>query len=402
MRFNTAFLLLALVSVLMAAQPASSVQTSGSSIDISIAKYEPLPAEPARYVDVWLMAENTGDSDSSEVFVEFTQNFPFSVGAGGNTTGSFGTIPAHSSVVKKFRFVVDANAPQGAAHLDIKYSRGEIELKKTLELQIRTREALLSVASAKTDPEEVEAGSKAKVIMALENLAGTPLQDIVVRLDFSGKTFSPLDSVSERRLYQLLPQEKTTMVFDVISDPSAESGVYRIPVMITYADASGSNYTKSGLVGVILNSPPELDTNIETKDALLVGIAQNVVFSVSNTGPSKVKFLSLTLMPANYTIIGRAKEYLGNLDPDDFETAEFKVFLPKDSGKADFKIRLDYRDAFNKDLSETRTLSVPIYSEAQLSGFGMGTQSGYGTTLLVLLALLTAYYFFRRSKKKRA
>ncbi|MCK4555642.1 MAG: LPXTG cell wall anchor domain-containing protein, partial [Candidatus Aenigmarchaeota archaeon] len=72
------------------------------------------------------------------------------------------------------------------------------------------------------------------------------------------------------------------------------------------------------------------------------------------------------------------------------------------SSQQDFKIKLEYRDAFNNEVYETRTLSVPVYTESDLSEFGLGTNGNSNTTIIVVAVLALAYYIYRRRKKKKA
>ncbi|MCK5334194.1 MAG: LPXTG cell wall anchor domain-containing protein, partial [Candidatus Aenigmarchaeota archaeon] len=254
-------------------------------------------------------------------------------------------------------------------------------------------------------PKVISAGSNAKIFIGLENLAATLFQNVVVKLDFLGTAFTPIDSASEKRISAIAAGGSSTFFYDIISDPSTESGVYQIPITITYSDTAGNDYTKEGIIGLVVDTSPTLDLNIETRDPIILNKAQGIIFSISNTGPSNVKFLTLhVLSDNNYTTIGRTKEYLGNLDPDDFETAEFTIYPthPSASGQQDFKILLEYRDAFNNEVHETRTLSVPVYTEADLSEFGLGTNGNSNTTIIVVAVLALAYYLYRRRKKKKA
>ncbi len=396
----------AMYMVLVFSGTAYSETVTGSAVEVSVAKYEPYPAEPARYVDIWLQIQNTGLRDANDFFIEFSQNFPFSIESGESSSVVVGTIPAAGTIIKKFRFLVDANAPTGTAELTLRYGTGTVMIEKTLEIEVRAKDALLSITSTSTEPKIISAGSDAKIFIGLENLAETLFQNVVVKLDFLGTAFTPIDSASEKRISAIAAGGSSTFFYDIISDPSTESGVYQIPITITYSDTAGNNYTKSGIIGIVVDTPPSLDLNIETKDPILSNKAQDLIFSISNTGPSNVKFLTVHILQDNsYSIIGRAKEYLGNLDPDDFETAEFTIYTsrPSASGQQDFKIKLEYRDAFNNEVQETRTLSVPLYTESELAEFGLGSNgSSSNTTIAVVVVIALAYYLYRRRKKRKA
>ena len=67
--FSTVLLLLSLaVNPIMA--------SASSQIDFTLLRYEPMPVEPGKYVNVFIKVENPGNTRTNEITLEFVDNYP--------------------------------------------------------------------------------------------------------------------------------------------------------------------------------------------------------------------------------------------------------------------------------------------------------------------------------------
>ena len=114
---------------------------------------------------------------------------------------------------------------------------------------------------------------------------------------------------------------------------------------------------------------------------------------------SNIKFLTARLQQTDeYVIVNSPESYIGKVDSDDYETAEFQLSLTK---KADDTVELpvvmDYRDGNNKAYSKGVSLTLVRHTPAEL-----GTKSGgLGITIVVLLVIGAAGWFAWKRRKKR-
>ena len=98
-----------------------------------------------------------------------------------------------------------------------------------------------------------------------------------------------------------------------------------------------------------------------------------------------MKFTSLTLSNSeNYDVISKSRVYVGNLKPDDFETAEFNIYV-KSPGT--LKVNIEYKDTFNNDYSETRELTLPVYDNNLINKYGLITTESNGQIVTFILLL---------------
>ena len=72
---------------------------------------------------------------------------------------------------------------------------------------------------------------------------------------------------------------------------------------------------------------PELNIALEESELTQIGDSGKVIIRFVNIGLTEIKFLIATLQPsANYEILSTNTAYIGDVSPDDFETAEFNIY----------------------------------------------------------------------------
>ncbi|MBU0459204.1 MAG: hypothetical protein KJ771_00180, partial [Nanoarchaeota archaeon] len=91
------------------------------------------------------------------------------------------------------------------------------------------------------------------------------------------------------------PGEKVTLEYNILAYPDANSRVYKIPLIITYNDALGTNYTKNNVIGLMVGSDPDLLINLDATDIYNRGGSGEITFSIINKGVTDVKFLTTIL-----------------------------------------------------------------------------------------------------------
>ncbi|MEM4245554.1 MAG: hypothetical protein QXR60_05125, partial [Candidatus Nanoarchaeia archaeon] len=182
----------------------------------------------------------------------------------------------------------------------------------------------------------------------------------------------------------------------------AESKAYQIPIEITYYDQLGNAYAKNNTIGLLVGAEPSFTLNLESADVFESGTRGKITISLSNTGPSQLKFVTLEILPTDdYTILSNSKSYLGNLDPDDFETSEYTIYVNK-KGELPIKLKVTYKDSYNNDKEYVGEVKLKVYSYFEVRKYGLRTG---GTSILVyivyLLLIIFAYLTFKEWRKER-
>ncbi len=405
---NTNFVLYLLVLSIIFVSGISFADSGASAIYLSIAKYEPFPAEAGQYVDIWFKVQNTGSGASDGVTLELLPKFPFSLESGG-ALQSLGPVPSGSEVLVKYRVKIDEKATAGDNLLQLRYMPTTLStwVTKDVDIFIQAHDAVLSISNISAF--EMAPGNAQTLSLSLENLADTYLRDISVSLDFSSTTlpFAPVDSVNEKRIVSMPSKGTADISFNILTSPDATSGLYKVPITLKYSDITNKNYTRQYILGFVVNSMPDFQTGLQKYDALTEGSTGTVTISVSNTGPGAIKFMTMDLIPSDgYEIFGEQSIYLGNLNPDDYQTGSFKIYVKQgvlgEAKNLPLKISLKYRDGLNNMYSKDLTLDMRVYTPSEIKTYGLAPASGSSTTIYIIIAILAIYYGYKKFFKKKS
>ncbi len=381
------------------AYPVSRVDDA--AILVQEIKYEPYPASPGRYVDVWLKIENFGSRDATDFTIELLPEFPFSLDSNEDAVKTFGTILAHQTVLVKYKVRIAEKAVEGSNYLKFRYKTalGEKWKDGVVDIFIRTSDANIAVSSIKA--ERIAQGVATPIEIELQNLADSTLNDINVKLDLSGDVpLVPISSTNEQKIYKLFIGERKAVVFNLMALPDAKSGVYKVPIEITFKDGTGSNYTKSGIIGLVIGEEPDLSVIVDKAGIYKTGETGNIVIKFTNKGLSDIKLLNVIMKPSeNYDIISPAEVYIGNIDSDDYESAEFRIKAKRSQkGIVNLVLELQYLDSNNQRYD--KEISVPLKI---ISADKLGVKQGSSLGLLITAAAIVVigYFAYKKWEKKR-
>jgi hypothetical protein len=268
----------------------------------------------------------------------------------------------------------------------------------------------LSIKEVESFPQEIMPGETATISIEIENTLGEDVTNVNVKLDLSDKEgepvfpFAPYQSSSERFIEELDDGEDETFEFEIIALPTTSSGIYKIPVEITYLDEEGKQGESEGLISLIVNSNVELKVFSE-ESILIRGKESTLSIKVINSGLSDIKFAYLiTEGVAGIQFVSETEQYIGDIDSDDFDNIEYQVYVsPNAPSLISFPILLKYKDATNKEFEEERGVTVRVYSlkEAQERGF-VKKPSYFIFVGIGLAVLLFIGYRIRKKRKLKA
>jgi len=372
----------------------------------------PDPAEPGSYVEIRFKLENLGGAKSKDVTVEILPKYPFSLEQGDSQIRKVGSLYSRQigeyGVVVYYKLRIDKNAVEGKNQIYLRYmaeENGGWHLLGPYEIRLQTHDSILSVESSITEPEIIKPGDNAKLKLKLKNSADSIIQDIKVKLDLSSVPFATIGSTNEKSFYQMGSKEETEIEFNLVAESDASSKVYKIPIDLRYSDYLGNNYVKNTSFGVLVGASPELVAILESSDIYKAKSKGNIVFKFINKGLAKIKFLNVKIGNNNdFELLSPSEVYVGNIDSDDYETFESKIYL-KDTKKERiiFPLALEYYDSNNKKYSEEVKLELKLFSEKEAKEIGLSKENKYVgvvITILIVVVGLLIYWFFLRRKDK--
>ncbi len=395
-------LYIALLAVTMLAVFASGQVGEGRNIVITLINQEPDPVEPGGYATLRFKVENWGSENAQDMTVELIPEPPLTKeGTISQFVGSvWGRQKGDLGATAKFRVKIDGNAAVGTSGINARYRLGSGDWVTVgpFNISIKSPKAVLAIREVKM-PESIGPGQKANLTLYLQNTAKSTVRNVAVKLDLSSSTgFAPV-GFNERVIETIGPGEIKEATFAIVALPDSSAGAYRIPVAITYTDELNAEYSRNGTIGALIGSAAEIEVQLESSSTYTQNLPGEVSLKFINKGLTGIKFFSVRLAESeDYEIISSPSFYIGEIDPDDYETAEFRLYPKKES--ATLLLEMEYRDSGNSHYSEQRRIPLKLYTgpEAERLGLKKGGSSGLIVMLLIVAGGLGLFFFFRRKR----
>ncbi len=374
------------------------------SIDVNLISQIPDPAEPGKFVDVRFKFDNNG-TVARDVEVEILPEYPFSLYSG-DALRNIGTLQSRqkgdAGVVVKYRLRVDENAIEGDNELKIRFRVDEyawIEPEEFL-IGIQTFDAILAVESIISE-DSIIPGVSSLLKIRIKNMADSLLKDIKVKLNLGGVPLVPIGSTDEKSLYQLDSKESYDIEFNLVAEPDAESGIYKVPLKLEYFDELGKSYLKNLTIGLIIGAKPDLRITLDSTDIYQSQKSGEIVVKIVNKGVTDIKFANVKLSKSDdYRILTNNEVYVGNIDSDDYETAEFTIFVGNTKEKKIIlPIFLEYKDANNLDYSNNIKLELPLYDASEAKQFGLVQGNNTVGILIIIIIVVIGLFIYNKKRK---
>jgi len=273
----------------------------------------------------------------------------------------------------------------------------------------------LTITSVTSSPSEVQPGEKFSLDLKIENNLNQDIEDVVVSLELNGVNpttgqvissvpFAPYQSSSEVRIDSINEDDKENANFDLMAFSDSASGTYTIPVKISYTLSNNGTRMDNenlGVVSVIINAKPEIDISSEG-GALIKGSKGKITIKIVNSGLGNAKFLSVGLKQiGGIQLTNSNKVYIGNIDSNDFDTADFNVFINADaSSTINLPVELTYTDSRNKQITENKIIPMKTYTVKEATNLGLISKNNTFLIIISMMGVLVLFLIYRRIKKK--
>ena len=386
---------------------------SAGGLNVVLANQNPDPVAPGNFVELNVKISNSGNVGIQNAKIIFIENNNFQIAQGKDSSKELGIIPAYSSldsatsyVMAKFLVEVAPNTPLGENPVEFSLETSEGTYSYEFDITVQDANPTLVVNDFKINT--VEAGKSEKLIIEIENTNTITLNNVILSLGFEtveNSALSTLNGASQKVISTLNPNEKKTIEFDILVSPDAESKPYLLPVNFDYEDTLGNSFNETVYGSVKVYSKPLPLVKLDAQDIYTKGKGK-FTLAVSNPGTSTVKGTQIEILPSeDYTIIGGNFQYVGDLNPDDFQTVQMNIYL-NNAEKATLLTKITYLDSYNNKNEEIVEIPLKIYTTKELTDFGIeipktSTQSYVGY-FLTIVTLIIGFYVGRRYEKKKA
>ncbi len=438
----TLALILTFIGSILALTPgAEAFRGDAANLEIIYRKSDPEPLITGEYADVSVKVRNKGTAKAEDVSLELIPEFPFSVDIDKDTSKYFGDIYPGEEYHANFKIRVDRNAVPGENNLKFRTESEIATITRTVPVEVRTREAVLSVENVKVEGGRIPPGKNRDVTLTLKNRADTHLRSVGVSLglkpegveeagmdiqaeffgmeDFETTEEIPLITVgqtTEERISQIAPGEEKDVTFSIRAEHDADEKTYKVPIALRF---EGERYRKNRetgqwemftetfhnqeFTGIRVGGKPILGVGFAGADDYPIGgTKRDVSIEIINRGFSEAKFLDIELLPhGSYEIIDEPGMYIGHMSSDDYDSPSFEMYLNPEYDEVEIPVELKYKDNEENIIVENQTVGFKTYTWDELDRLGVEREDGILIYVVILIVFLAALYYYRRHCKKK-
>jgi hypothetical protein len=361
----------------------ASLSLSGQTVPSSIG-----PGDNGNLV---LTVANTGTEYARAVSLFVKPNAQMTLG---QQQYNLQIIAPSTSVQVSVPITISTSASEGATSVfvSLTYNDGEsvgaVVTETSVSVTISKR-SLVQVEGVSWGEGMIEPGDTLDVGVQLRNAGAGDLSYMTVTLGDSAQPFVAAAKDTEAYVGSLRQGATATAQFSIIVNRDARTIAYSVPVTIAYYDDAGAAHSDVKYVGLKVSGTPEFVVALEDDASALAGAGGDVTISIANRGTATANLLTIKfgagipVTPAEY--------YVGNLDPDSFQTVKVNVDLAGvGPGAHDLAMTLEYKDPYNQDMSSQASVQ---FAARHAPAFAVSP-----TTVITILAIVAGLLYWKRAR----
>lgn len=359
-----------------------------ASIDIKTLKYEPFPVEPGEKFQIWFLVKNVGSEVAENVTCKIASKFPFS--AYSESEKSIGKLAGGREFLIDFYIKVDENAIEGLEDLELHCTdnpKKDAWIVKKIPIRIQQRYAIVNIVDVRTEPNVLGIGQEGKILISISNNAENIINDVVIKLDIDDKPIVPAKGTTIKKVKSIIKGQISDVIFDILTLPDAEPGIYKIPLIVEYTDSSGNKQVFNTFISVKINEKPKYYVIVDS-------LAKNEIkLKFINNGNVDLRLFNVKILDGKgFKIKGNQEIYIGSLDSDDYAIESFYASLSK--SKVVIPLEITYSDMLNNQYLDYVNVTLDknkVRNE---------TKASYWPFVILILIIGGVLYYYRKRSKK--
>lgn len=244
------------------------------------------------------------------------------------------------------------------------------------------------------DADVLAPGSEGSIDISIKNNLNDDIEQVSLSLDFTNLPFTSVGS-SEDNVDDINEDDSEDFHFKIKAANDAKPGFYNIPYAITYKNQSTP---QKGTIGLRVSAKTELDYSVSTENPI-VGQQGKISLKIINKGLGDARFVSVKIMPGDYTVLSDEQDYIGTVSSDDFETATFDVLFKKEN--ADLNAVVEYRDLDNNKINKDINLPLEVYSEQRATELGIIKKNNTWLYIIPIVLVIAIWLVWRAIRKRK-
>jgi len=377
-------LILTISLLLVSALAAPNIIVSKSSSD-------PSPAQAGSDLFLTVLLQNYasvagayGVSAAQNVKVELETNSPFQLKVERERVIEFQMLCENCYKELDYHLFVESSAKSGTYPLKVKVSYLDAGSQRGLEydvmVEVRNYKHTVGVSDVSISKDPLYPGDTANLDLTIKNYGVEDIKQVELTLT-APTNINIVGSTKRFFLEQLRSSKEVKVSYPIIVNSKAEMGAYDFPLSIKITDNYGNEQTFTDSIGVQVYAQPDIQFSVRSYDTSTGKIST----LVANRGKATALYTMVKLEGVTGT---PSEVYIGNLDSDDYSTADFTV-TPQEGTAV---LTVYYVDSNNAEKSITQNVQVHFIPQTN------GTIYLAGGVVVVLAGLV--YWFFFRNKKK--
>lgn len=385
-----------LLSMLALATPIGA-QSLQPELSIMMTRYDPYPAEPGKYMTLWIKVQNNGPVSARNVTLELLDTYPFSLDPSEQRARTFGEVLPTEPILAEYRVRVDGDALDGRNPIELKIgSDGRDFFTKSFDIYIESKVVDFAIGGLLSEPESLYSDTENnKIIITLQNIGEAAAKLVRTELMLPDG-FSPSDSYSDEYPVGGIESESYgDAIFYMDIDKAVGAGEYLGTLKVYYKDDSDGEYKRKTLqVRIPVRASPSFEItgvalNPETIGQGMQGIEMRL--DILNSGSREAENVNIRVLkeatqPFDFD---EKSDFVGNLGPNETGQATFHFDV---DGNADLKkyildIEIRYTQDSNVNIADGKVSFGVTETLPNYTGIYVLT-----IILLVVAAFIVWYY----------
>ncbi|MBR9703995.1 hypothetical protein GOV12_01180 [Candidatus Pacearchaeota archaeon] len=244
--------------------------------------------------------------------------------------------------------------------------------------------------------------------ITLKNNGKNRVSDIELNLKLPGE-FEFYEDVSKIKISEMKSGQEKLISYRIVALPSSIDGIYGANITVDYTSNYGANYINVGQtqqdifdLGLEIRSEPSIFVILEESEIYSGSTVGEISLKFINDGTTDIKFLTVDLSETDkYSLLVDKKNYVGDLDSDDFQTVEYKIKLNReDYTEVELPIIISYKDSLNKEYSNEFKVTLNIRDAKDV---GVSSNNYYILIVvgIIILIIIIVIVIVRRSRRKK-
>ena len=239
-------------------------------------------------------------------------------------------------------------------------------------------------------------GQEGTIRIEIENTFNDKVEDVSLSLDFKDLLFIPIGT-SEQSIDEIDENEEEIFAFAIRAANDITPGQYEIPYTIFYT-LNNEEKSRTGTLGVKVEAQPDLTFTIETTTPV-VGSSGRISLKIINKGFFDARFVSVRVLPEDFTLLSENEVYIGEIASDDFDTANFNVVFKNTD--AVFNAVVEYKDFDNNLIIKNVEIPLQVYTNEEAVSLGIITPSRTVIYIIVVVVIIILIILWRWLRKKQ-